>query len=125
MYADEASQRGKRFRRRFRVPWKMFKWIVDRINTDERLVDPDATKRSGIPVDILVLACLRLLGRYPHYEDLEEICKKKRNNERNENIQRRHECIPGLYNPKLCRGYIRRHFGSPRQELLFFILYVP
>ena len=56
MYADEASQRGKRFRRRFRVPWKMFKWIVDRINTDERLVDPDATKRSGIPVDILVLA---------------------------------------------------------------------
>ena len=70
MYADDASQRGKRFRRRFRVPWKMFKWIVDHINTDERLVDPDATKRSGITVDILVLACLRLLGRYPHYEDL-------------------------------------------------------
>ena len=45
MYADEASQRGKRLRRRFRVPWKMFKWIVDRINTDERLVDLRTAKR--------------------------------------------------------------------------------
>ena len=56
-------------------------WICARLSV---------TKRSGIPVDILVLACLRLLGRYPHYNDLEEICKKIRNNERNENIQRRH-----------------------------------
>ena len=51
---------------------------MDRINTDERLADlrtgKDATKRSGIPVGILFLACLRLLGRYPHYEDIEEIC---------------------------------------------------
>ena len=72
-HSDETSPAGKRFRRRFRVPWTMYRWIVDRINADDNLRDlrtpVDATKRPGIPVDILVLASLRILGRYPHYED--------------------------------------------------------
>ena len=61
MYADEASQRGKRLRRRFRVPWKMFKWIVDRINTDERLVDLRSQVYLLISSFLLVFAFLGVI----------------------------------------------------------------
>ena len=70
------SREGKEFRKRFRVPWSFYDKLLKRIRSDDRLsqlrTKKDGLGRPGIPMEILVLICFRLLGRYPLLDELTE-----------------------------------------------------
>lgn len=81
---DEKSNLAKKFRKRFRVPYAMFRQIVNEIDSSTdpewrclQTLENKISKSAGadtIPHDILVLCCLRILGRYTLFDDLEEMC---------------------------------------------------
>ena len=79
---DESSSKAKNFRTDFRVPYTMYQEIVHEIGSStneawsclqtktnsvsESVADP-------IPHDLLILCCLRLLGRNNYYRELSEM----------------------------------------------------
>ena len=78
-HSDDKSREGKEFRKRFRVPWSLYDDLLKRIRSDDRLsilrTKKDGLGREGIPMEILVLICFRLLGRYPLLDELTELTK--------------------------------------------------
>jgi len=61
---------GKRFRRRFRLPYPLFQYLVEiciRYNIF------DLTNASPIPIELKILACLRILGRNNCADDVTEL----------------------------------------------------
>ena len=78
-HSDDNSTEGKEFRRRFRVPWSFYDALLQRIRSDDRLsvlrTKKDGLGRPGIPMELLVLTCFRLLGRYPLLDELTELTK--------------------------------------------------
>ena len=65
------SRLGKRFRRRFRVPFPLFTYIVE-ICKEENIFD--LKYESRIPYEAKILACLRILGRSNCADDISELC---------------------------------------------------
>jgi hypothetical protein len=55
------SKIGKVFRRRFRVPHKVYEWLVQEA-TDKNWFELKCKNRMKVPVEIRVLAVLRVLG---------------------------------------------------------------
>ncbi len=78
-HSDDNSREGKEFRKRFRVPWSFYDDLLKRIRSDDRLsilrTKKDGLGRPGVPMEILVLTCFRLLGRYPLLDELTELTK--------------------------------------------------
>jgi hypothetical protein len=71
---NQDSRRGKKFRRRFRVPYCIFIEIckdIERINGVRRETDRAGDKT--IPIGLLVLAALRILGSGCTFEAVEEL----------------------------------------------------
>ncbi len=65
------SRQAKKFRRRFRVSFGLFNYIVD-LCRQVNLFNTKAHKRS-IPLEIKVLIGLRILGRGNCADDIEEM----------------------------------------------------
>lgn len=70
------KKRGKKFRRRFRMPMKSFKELMIEIRQDNWF--PTYEKKNalgdiGVPLDLLVLGSLRYLGRGWTFDDLEDV----------------------------------------------------
>jgi len=64
------SVEGKRFRRRFRLPFPLFEYFVDiciRYNIF------DMTNKSPIPIQLKIMACLRILARDNCADDINEL----------------------------------------------------
>lgn len=61
---DPTHRKGKVFRRRFRVPFPLFLWLVEKCK-EYNLFELKQSAKSNprIPVEIKLLCCLRLLGR--------------------------------------------------------------
>ena len=60
----------RKFRRRFRMPWKQFRWLVETARAEgwfPHHEHEDATGRQGVPLDLLILGSLRYLGRGPNF----------------------------------------------------------
>ena len=71
---NEESKRAKRFRRRFRVPYKMFRSICDDMTSTGTFVE--STDAKGLPciqLELLVLASLRYLASGCSFDLLEEL----------------------------------------------------
>ena len=65
----------KKFRRRFRVPYKEFEWFVSeakRENWFPRWMGKDAAGKESSPIELLILGAFRYLGRGLTFDDLEE-----------------------------------------------------
>jgi hypothetical protein len=65
----------KKFRRRFRMPYEEYLKLVEKCKEDTRFarwLRQDATGRPSSPIELLVLASLRYLGRGLTFDDLEE-----------------------------------------------------
>jgi hypothetical protein len=68
---DDSSREGKEFRLRFRVPYKIFTKLVEwtKLWREQSVDNPDGTAEFDacgnprIPTTLLVLGCLRILGR--------------------------------------------------------------
>jgi hypothetical protein len=72
---DPTKRRGKKFRRRFRMPMKNFREIMALIREEKWFPTyemKDALGKEGVPLDLLVLGSLRYLGRGWTFDDLEE-----------------------------------------------------
>ncbi|CAB1099763.1 unnamed protein product [Ectocarpus sp. CCAP 1310/34] len=77
---DPSTREAKQFRRRFRVPYPFFLSLVDEVKagkwpvftTDEFELGGRGTRRC-IPVEIKVLAVLRILGRGNYFDDVSEV----------------------------------------------------
>ena len=68
---NPTSVEGRRFRRRFRLPYPLFQYLVE-ICT--RLLNIfDLTNKSPIPIQLKILACLRILGRDNCADDINEL----------------------------------------------------
>ena len=70
---DASSRDGKRFRRRFRMPFPMFCEIVALWTSWFPKAKTDVGKRASVPVELLILGVLRILGRGAFYDDVAEI----------------------------------------------------
>ena len=71
---DDTSWLGKKFRRRFRVPYSVFREICQDIN--RVMGERRCTDRSGsptVPVDVLILGSLRVLGSGCTFDAIEEL----------------------------------------------------
>ena len=71
---DDDSRLGKKFRRRFRVPFQVFVEIcqdVEHLNGERAKVDNAG--RETVPLELLVLACLRVLGSGCTFDAVEEL----------------------------------------------------
>ena len=71
------SRDGKLFRRRFRVPYSVFcslvtKCIEKKIFGENSLKETDIANRSVCPIEIKLLAVLRILGRNWNFDDIAE-----------------------------------------------------
>lgn len=72
-YRDPSHYNGKTFRRRFRVPYSIFEKIVSMCEEARSFEDDgidwfsrsgkDCCNQSTIPLSLLILGCLRILGR--------------------------------------------------------------
>ena len=71
---DERSKIGKKFRRRFRIPYEMFESICEDIREAGEYKDgTDAAGKPKVPMELLVLASLRYLGSRCPFDLLEEL----------------------------------------------------
>ena len=64
-----------KFRRRFRIPYKQFLWLVDEAIKEKwfpRWMSKDAAGKDAKPLQLLILGALRYLGRGLTFDDLEE-----------------------------------------------------
>ena len=68
--ADIRSRAGRKFRRRYRVPYPLFQQLVQ-LCTQHGIFP--STRKSRIPVEFKVLACLRVLGRDSCFDDINEL----------------------------------------------------
>ena len=71
---NPASRAGILFRRRFRVPYGLFRLIVD-VATEKNWMgtnEQNAAKRSAAPLELKVLAWLRTLGRGECFDSCQE-----------------------------------------------------
>ena len=66
---DEYSYQSRKFRRRFRLPHQVF----ERLTQDCKEKEIFKVSGSRIPVELKVLACLRILGRDACCDDIEEM----------------------------------------------------
>jgi hypothetical protein len=66
---------GKRFRRRFRVPYPCFVKILEISREREWFSEaPDCTGRPGAPLELKILGALQVLGRGYCFDGVEELC---------------------------------------------------
>ena len=65
------SKEGKSFRRRFRVPFPLFKEILLPLCIQHQIFN--STRRSRIPVEAKILSSLRVLGRDSCADDIAEL----------------------------------------------------
>lgn len=77
MYVDCPQQDDARFlrkfRRRFRLPYKEFLWFVDEARKEMWFPEgKDATGKPSSPLELLILGAFRYLGRGLTFDDLEE-----------------------------------------------------
>lgn len=79
---DIKSKDGKLFRQRFRVPFNIFEYILKKLReakNDENVLPlfpegrTDAIGNPQAPIELLVLATLRVLGRGISFDDAEEL----------------------------------------------------
>ena len=68
--ADPNSTTGKKFRRRFRVPLPLFELLV-KVFKEKKVFC--VKKKSRIPDEAKILACLRILGRDACADDISEL----------------------------------------------------
>jgi hypothetical protein len=65
---------GKRFRRRFRVPFPIFEKIVAMVRSQNWFAEcTDCTGRSGAPLELKILNVLRVVGRGTCFDGIEEL----------------------------------------------------
>lgn len=71
---DETTFWGKTFRRRFRLPFKLFKYVAT-ICKEQQIFgnETDAAGVAAMPVELKVLGALRTLGRATLHDDVAEI----------------------------------------------------
>ena len=74
-YKDGDSKAGKNFRRRFRMPWKMFDQACAEVKEKGwwPVGGADCAGRPAAPMELLVLGVFRMLGRACTFDDLEEL----------------------------------------------------
>lgn len=73
-YADPNHPHSTVFRLRFRVPWDLYKRLVDEIRELEWFSEnPDAAGRPSSSLELKILGVLRVLGRAFTFDDLEEV----------------------------------------------------
>jgi len=68
--ADVTTRAGKKFRRRFRVPFPIFTELVQMCNQEAIF---SIKRKSRIPVECKIMACLRVLGRDNCADDITEL----------------------------------------------------
>ena len=75
-FKDPSDRRGgKLFRRRFRVPYPMFEKLVEITRENHWFSErPDCTGRPSAPLELKILAVLRVLGRGYCFDGVEELC---------------------------------------------------
>jgi hypothetical protein len=69
--ADVGSRMGKLFRRRFRLPFPVFVRFVEQCREYNIF---DLKYKSSLPIEVKVLACLRILGRDHSADDCNDAC---------------------------------------------------
>ena len=72
---NDDSYRGKKFRRRFRVPYSIFLEICDDLKRTNKVADhgKDATGAETVCTDLLVLGSLRVMGSGCTFDVVEEL----------------------------------------------------
>ena len=72
--ADSNSREGKTFRCRFRLPFRLFQYVVDICKKDRVFGRVhNAAKLESMPVELKVLGVLRTLGRATLHDDVAEL----------------------------------------------------
>ena len=73
-FKDENHRDGKLFRRRFRVPFKFLHEVIDMVKRENWVdsAESDCFGRPRAPVELLVLAVFRVLGRRWTFDDCYE-----------------------------------------------------
>ena len=79
LYRNPSHWKGKQFRTRFRVPYSTYERIVEICRTAASFENPDelwfkkneydCCGQKTWPLEVLVLGCLRILGRGQDFED--------------------------------------------------------
>jgi hypothetical protein len=65
---------GKRFRRRFRVPFPIFEQIVELVRSQKWFAEnSDCSGRAAAPLELKILGVLRVLGRGTCFDGIEEL----------------------------------------------------
>jgi hypothetical protein len=74
-YREPFTKAAKDFRRRFRVPADIFHKMVEMCDAKNvfECAARDAAARIGVPIEMKLLACLRVLGRGAVFDDIEEL----------------------------------------------------
>ncbi len=74
-YEDPTHRNGQLFRLRFRVPYPIFLGIVDRLKrcSEFKKGEYDCCHLRTTPIELLVLGCLRILGRGVCLDGIEEM----------------------------------------------------
>lgn len=70
--SDPSSPKAKLFRRRFRMPYNLFSYIVQRCKDASIFSAPNKSRRH-IPDEIKLMCCLRILGRDNCCDDIGEM----------------------------------------------------
>ena len=70
---DDASRKGKLFRRRFAVPCRMYVDFVEKAKVWFPIKPKDAFGRPSVPVELKVLGSLRVLGKGYHFDGIAEL----------------------------------------------------
>lgn len=68
---DDSTREGRLFRRRFRVPFPVFRQVLVPLCADKNIFQQRRT--SAIPDEIKILMCLRILGRNSCADDASEL----------------------------------------------------
>ncbi len=69
---DPYHPEAKKFRVRFRVPWKFYKEVLWPWTIENFPEERDCANRRPIPTQYKLLAVLRVLGRACHFDDVAE-----------------------------------------------------
>jgi hypothetical protein len=105
---DPSTEMGKKFRLRFRVPFPVFRELLDlTLKLGFQARPQNAAKTAGVPLEIQVLGVLRVLGRGCCFDGIEEISNV------DEETHRRffHE-----FCAKFAKQYYKDYVYTPRNE---------
>lgn len=69
---DSTSLKARLFRRRFRMPYNLFSYILTRCR-EKAIFSPVGSNKSQIPDEIKLMLCLRVLGRDNLFDDISEM----------------------------------------------------